>query len=446
MGRIVHIWSGLTVALLMLAGCGDDELILPGDRLDLRDRGESSTAAISVTGPGIAADGTLPLVLPPARVNADWTHPGGSAAHVIAHPALAATLEPFWSASIGDGNSRGHRITADPVVADGRVFTMDSRALVSAFTTSGQRIWARDLTPPSDRSDDASGGGIAVSGATVFVTNGFGVLTALDAASGAVRWEQRLNSLAAGAPAVADGRVYVATRNGAGWAIDAATGRIEWEVLGRAGDAGLVGGSGPSVAGPLVVFPFASGQLLGVGGNTGGQVWAASVAGRDQSRAFSAIGDITGAPVVDDTRIYAGSHAGRVAAVSRASGQVEWTADVGALNPLWLGGNALFFVTPDNALVRLDAATGQQVWSVELPFFEARRASRIKSTFVHYGPVLAGGRLVVASDDGMLRMFDPNTGAALSETELGRGAARNPVIAGGVLYLVMDNGQIRAFR
>ena len=132
--------------------------------------------------------------------------------------------------------------------------------------------------------------------------------------------------------------------------------------------------------------------------------------------------------------------------VSLASGEVEWTAQVGALNPIWLGGNSVFFVSPENVLTRLDAATGQQYWSVELPFFEESRANRLKSTFVHYGPVLAGGRLIVASDDGLLREFDPVSGSLLSETELGRGAARNPVVAGGVLYLVTDDGQIRAFR
>ena len=186
--------------------------------------------------------------------------------------------------------------------------------------------------------------------------------------------------------------------------------------------------------------------MVAAGINTGAPTWAASVAGRDATRAFSAITDLSGAPVVDTTRVYAGSHAGRVSAISLASGQVEWSARVGALNPIWLGGNSVFFVTPENVLTRLDAATGQQYWSVDLPLFEARRASRIKATFVHYGPVLAGGRLIVASDDGVLRQFDPVSGALLGETELGRGAARNPVVAGGVMYLVTDDGQIRAFR
>lgn len=438
--------SVVALALAILVGCSEQELILPGERLDVRDRADGAAIAVADLGPGVAEGPPPSLGLVAASVNASWTHPGGNAAHTIAHPALGRALEPLWSASIGEGNSRGHRITADPVVADGRIFTKDSRALVSAFSLRGERLWTRDLTPASDRSDDASGGGLAVSGGVLYATSGFGTLTAMDAATGAVRWTQVLNSAATGAPTVDGDRVFVATRNGIGWAIDASNGRILWEVLGREGPAGLVGGPAPSVAGPLVIFPFASGQMVAAGINTGAPTWAASVAGRDATRAFSAITDLSGAPVVDTTRVYAGSHAGRVSAISLASGQVEWSARVGALNPIWLGGNSVFFVTPENVLTRLDAATGQQYWSVDLPLFEARRASRIKATFVHYGPVLAGGRLIVASDDGVLRQFDPVSGALLGETELGRGAARNPVVAGGVMYLVTDDGQIRAFR
>ncbi|MBC7142188.1 MAG: PQQ-binding-like beta-propeller repeat protein, partial [Rhodobacteraceae bacterium] len=59
---------------------------------------------------------------------------------------------------------------------------------------------------------------------------------------------------------------------------------------------------------------------------------------------------------------------------------------------------------------------------------------------------LAGGRLVVASSDGLIRSFDPTSGALLSSVELPNGAASAPAIAGGVLYVVTKDGKLRAFR
>ena len=69
-----------------------------------------------------------------------------------------------------------------------------------------------------------------------------------------------------------------------------------------------------------------------------------------------------------------------------------------------------------------------RVWGVKLPFFTKERPKRQATVFAHYGPVLAGGRLYVASNDGLIRAFDPTNGALLHtgdkvRIDLGRGTA-----------------------
>lgn len=429
------------VAVLVLAACGEQEVILPGERLDPR---AGTAGALSEA--GNAVNRSVPLALPAVTLNADWSQRNGNPSHNIAHPALDSALQRAWSVDIGEGNGRKHRITADPVVAAGRVFTLDSRARVTAVSTAGTTLWTRDLTPPADRADDASGGGLAATAETVFVTTAFGELTALDAATGNPIWTQDFDAAASGAPAVSDGVVYVVTRNAIGWAVDARTGRILWQVLGAPGDSGLQGGPSPAVAGSLVVFPFSSGQMVAAVAGPGTQAWAASVAGQRQGRAFSRISDLSGDPVYDGDSIFAGSHSGRAAAFDAVTGQTRWQADHGAMSPVWVAGGSLFLISDENRLVRIGADTGETIWAMDLPFFTRERLSRRKATFAHYGPVLAGGRLLVPSDDGVLRQFDPVSGDLISAIELPAPAARNPVVAGGTLYLVTANGQLHAFR
>ena len=59
---------------------------------------------------------------------------------------------------------------------------------------------------------------------------------------------------------------------------------------------------------------------------------------------------------------------------------------------------------------------------------------------------MAGGRLVVASGDGVLRFFDPASGATVGQAAIPGGASSNPVVAGGTLYVVSQKGQLLAFR
>ena len=422
-------------AMLVLGACGNDEVLLTGERLDLR--GNETVETVNRN---------APLSLPAPAVNASWTHKNGNTAHFLAHPSLSRSLRQAWSAPIGEGNERKHRITADPVVANGRIYTMDSRSLVTAHTTSGGTVWSRDITPPSENKDDASSGGLAIAGDTLYVTSGFGFVTALDAISGTPRWTQELDAAATGAPTVEDGIVYLTTRDALGWAIDAGTGRILWQVFGSTSDSGIAGGPAPAIAGPLVVFPFSSGQMVSAVRASGQGAWNASVAGKRLGRAFSNYTDLSGDPVVAGNVVYAGNHSGAAAAFDATTGQLIWRASEGALSPLWVAGGSVFLVSDENQLVRLDSGTGETVWTRDLPFFTRERIRKRKGTFAHYGPVLAGGRLLVASDTGVLFEFNPVDGKLINTVPLPSGAARNPVVAGGTLYLVTESGTLHAFR
>jgi outer membrane protein assembly factor BamB len=128
------------------------------------------------------------------------------------------------------------------------------------------------------------------------------------------------------------------------------------------------------------------------------------------------------------------------------SGEEQWAAVEGALGPVLAVGGSAFIVNDEARLMRLDAATGEVIWSVDMPYFTKDRPKRRKAVYPHFGPVLAGGRLVVASGDGLLRLFDPVDGSLVGSADLPGGAAAQPALSGGVLYVLNTNGQLLAFR
>lgn len=440
-------FAGL-VLVALLSGCGEKELILPGERFDVRTPLESSVPIEGEPAPAqpVAANRSVPISLPAPVTNADWTHRGSNVRHLAPHVALSAQPVRVWSANIGEGNSRRFRISATPVVADGRIFTLDARAGVAATSTGGGTLWQISLVPASDRGGEGSGGGLAFGEGRLFVTTGFGELVALDPASGGVIWRQRFTAPVTGAPSVANGIVYVVARDNSAWAVDVADGRVRWQMPGIPSAAGMVGGSGPAVTDKLVLLPFPSGQLVGALRQGGVEVWKASVAGRRLGRAYGQVSEITADPVVAGAVTYVGNASGRSVAIETATGTRMWEASEGAVNSVAVGGGSIFLVNDEARLVRLDAATGEVIWQAEMPYFTEEKDKKRKAIYAHYGPVLAGGRLVVASSDGVLRLFSPTDGALVATAELPGGAAAAPVVAGRVLYVVGTEGQLHAFR
>ncbi|GAB4261413.1 MAG: PQQ-like beta-propeller repeat protein [Pararhodobacter sp.] len=430
-----------TAALLGLvglaaAGCNREQ-ILEGDRVDIR----------APWGGGEPEQNTArPISLPGQSVNESWTQRQGSSGARPRHPALADTPTLAWSVAIGEGDSRRVRLTTDPVVAGGRVFTLDARARVQATSSAGQVLWTRDLTPPRGQRASASGGALAVNGNRVFVASAYAFLAALDASTGEELWRVDFDAPLTGSPAVDGDKVYVTAIDSTMWGLDAATGRIEWTLQGTPSLETVARGSAPAIAGDLVVFPTQAGELTAVRRSNGGQTWSTVAAGRRTGSALGSISALTGDPVVDGNRIYAANQSGRVLALDAATGNTIWSVEEGAYGPVWPVGGSLFLVSDQNRLLRLDARDGSLIWARELPLFTTERVRRRLAIFPQHGPVLAGGRLWVASGSGELRGFDPVSGETVVELEVPGGAASGPVVADRTMYVLSRDGVLYAYR
>lgn len=435
----------LTLALaatLGLQACGDRDPILPGQRLD--PLAVTSPDGPAIEGPAPVTSTALNLAAPVA--NGEWTHRAGNAAHQPGHLAVGAGTTRVWTAPIGQGSDKRHRISADPVVGGGLVFTLDSRTRVTATTTGGATVWSSDIAPALEARDSVSDGGLAYEAGRVYATSGFGELVALDAASGRVLWRQRVDAPISGGPAVQNGVVYVLGRNDIGWAVRAADGRVLWQTSGTPATAGVMGVSVPAVRGDTVIFPFASGQLLAADRESGATLWTSQVGGMRVGRAIANIRDMTGDPVIAGNRVYGGTSSGRINALEMDSGIEVWSARDGANSPVVVAGGSVFAVNDQAELIRLDAASGGVIWRVQLPYYTDRRIRRQDRIHAHFGPVLAGGRLFVTSSDGVMRVFDPGSGALVGQTPIPGGAAAAPAVAGQTIYVVSRAGQLHAFR
>jgi len=447
----------LLLAAAALAGCAKKEEILQGQRFDIRtplsetfvsdvaqETAKGRKAKITEPPDNTPENRALPIRLP-RMVNLDrWTHRNGNPENAAPHLRLGRDLARLWSAPIGAGNDRKHRITAGPVIAEGLIFSLDSQARVTAISPIGATVWSRDLTPPSDRPGEATGGGLAYAGGVVYATTGFGEVIALKARDGSRLWTQKLNAPVDAPPLVYQGRVYVISRDNQAWAIRASDGRIQWQQQSTPADAGLLGGASPAAAGRMVILPFSSGEVVAALSANGLRAWSVAISGGRAGYARSDIGDISGDPVVTGSRVYVANQAGRMAAIDRRDGTRIWTANEGAYGPVLPVGNSVFLVSDDARLVRLSARDGSLIWSVPLP--QWRKARKRFDAYVHYGPILAGGRLIVASSDGKLRSFDPVSGKLLNEVDIPGGAASAPAIVDGVLYVLSTNGKLHAFK
>ncbi|MGE5547757.1 MAG: PQQ-binding-like beta-propeller repeat protein [Solirubrobacterales bacterium] len=409
---------------------------LPGKRISVLTRDKMLEPEVKGAGGEIR--------LPPPEANEDWPQAGGYANHAMHHMEVGDKLERVWRTGVGTGAGNRARLLAQPVVAGGKVFSMDSEAEVYAVDAkTGSTLWHVDLTP-KDEDGTASGGGLAYEDGVVFASTGLAQVVALAADSGKILWRQTLSGPMRGAPTVRAGRVFVVTVDNQTHALSAEDGSTLWTHQGISETASLLAGSSPAVDGNVVVVPYSSGELFALRVENGAVLWQDSLAMVRRTDGVASLMDIRGLPVVDRGRVYAIGHADMLVAIDLRSGRRLWEREIGGLQTPWVAGDYLYLVTNNNEVVALEGKTGRVVWITPLRVWKDEKAR--EGRVVWAGPVLASDRLIVGGSHGKLVSLSPYTGELLGQIDISDGVTLQPLIANRTMYLLTNDADLVAFR
>jgi len=443
MNRSTRQFALLMIASALVAGCNPfnkkiNKTPVVGERISVLS-GESD---ISID-PDTAS---VPFSIPPAAVNDDWAQSGGNPSKSMGHVALPASLGTAWNVSIGAGSDKKGRLISAPVVAGGRVYTIDTNGVVRAFDArNGGAVWSASFGKTGkDGKNSNYGGGVAVDYGKVYAANGLGFVAALDAATGAASWTVKPGGPLRGAPTVADGAVYVMSQDNQIYSLKAADGASNWSSAAALEIAGVFGSASPAVARGTIVAGFSSGELNAYRYENGRAVWQDALSRTSISTSVASLSDIDADPVIDGNQVFAVGKGGRMVALELNSGQRIWEQNVAGISTPWVAGDWVFVVTDEAKVVAMARATGKVRWINQLPRWENPKGK--KGLIYYSGPILAGDRLILAGSNGVLVNINPDNGSFQSQTNVGAGVSLPPVVAGSTLYILDDRGRLIAYR
>ena len=257
-----------------------------------------------------------------------------------------------------------------PAAGGGTVVVADGATLVALRGATGERLWSLDLA------SQVSAPPLRAAGWLIAPLDG-GQLLALESANGREVWRRSLGGPVRVQPSFGGSRLFVPIDDGRLAALEVTTGRVLWEQ--------------PLTGSPREVLPLDA-VFVGTTGNYLYRI--APNNGRIEWR-WRTGGDIVGAPIIDEERVY--------------------------------------FASLDNMLWALDRDSGVQRWREVLP----RRPRAV--------PALVGEHLLVSGVSEQLRSFKRDTGepgnAVAAPGELGAPPYVAPALAAAglrIVFLVAD--------
>jgi len=329
----------------------------------------------------------------------------GSRAHAPASSGRARRGWTYPTAASVDGS---------PAVAGGVVYVGDDNGVMYAIdATTGSLRWKVPTAGPASSIVSRP----AVVGGTVYIGSENNDVYALDASSGRVRWTRPTGGAVDSSPAVADGLVYVGNDNNEVLALDAATGTIRWQQ--STGDNVT---SSPAVSDGTVYVGCDDGFVYALDAATGDVRWHRQTGGQ-----------VNSSPAVAGGTVYVGSDNGKVYALNAATGAVEWTRPTaGKVDSSPAVASGTVYVGGGDAVYALDAATGAVEWT------------RPTGGTVTSSPAVSGGTVYVGSDDGMVYALNAATGTVRWRVQTGGEVNSSPAVSGGIVYVGTDNDAVYA--
>lgn len=440
MNNKVRVAAALAV-LAMASGCG----IFKGGGKKTPVLGERVPILVSEN--DIAADRSLAgveVLLPEAAANDGWRQPGGNAAKSMGHLALGASPSRAWSREIAKPNKR-ERLAAAPVVSDNRLLVVDTDGVVHALAAdTGAELWRAATAKDEGNQTARFGGGVSVEGERAYATNGLGDVVALNVTNGTEIWRKRPAGPLRGAPTLANGNVYVVTQDNQLFALSQETGDLAWNASASLETQGVFGVAAPASAQGTVIAGFSSGELNAYRYENGRSLWSDVLSRTSISTSVSSLSDIDAEPVIDQGRVYAVGQGGRMVAMDIGTGNRMWEQNIAGISTPWAAGEWLFVVTDDARLMCIARGSGKIRWISQLR--EYRNEKKSKGPIAWVGPVLAGGRLVLANSEGQVVFASPTDGSVQSTMDVKESVTLPLVVANNTLYILDDKGQLSAYR
>ena len=441
---MTSVMRNLILALPMaavLAACGNAPIVLSEEE-------KAARVTVNPFSENLVPDATLAastITLPAAQPSGDWTQSGMNASKAPGNLVAGEQFKVDWRAGAGEGSGELKRIVAAPVAKAGRIYTIDSNQVVTAFdTASGKRVWENKLKASNPKWDEYTvGGGLAIAGEKLIVASGFAYIAALNLSDGTEIWHRRVETPLSSSPAILGNRAFLTSTNNDFYAVNTDTGEVIWNDQALSESARVLSSPSPAVNQDILAVGYSSGELIAYLPANGRRLWTDTLTSTGRYTPLSAINDIAGKPTIQDGVVYVASHSGILTAIDARSGTRIWSKTFGSRQGPVIGGDLLYVVGTNSKVAAINKIDGKVAWVRELPEF---RDNNVENRIVWTGPLLASNRVVIASSEGDVIALSPQNGETLADIRLGQPVYIEPIAANGKIFVLTDQAQLVAIK
>lgn len=388
--------------------------------------------------------------LPVAVANSSWTQNSVNPQHIVGNLKADMSLKEVWAENFGEGINKRDILLAAPVVNQNRIFVMDSRGKVSAFSLkSGKRLWENILKAKIGgfKESKSRASGLAVDNDILFATTGFGGVYAMNAKTGQSKWRRILESPIRIAPTVTSNMLLVQTVDNNLYALDKNSGQELWKFGVAHEDTVIAGGASPAYDAEdnVVIAGFSNGEIVVLNATVGTPLWSSMLVDNKQVSSSTEINTIGACPIVENGAIYAISNSNSLAALDMRTGDKIWEKEIGSMQNMLLVGDYLYTISNRNILYAIEKDSGEIVWSLNIQE-HLRDNDNDNSLIYASSPLMINNNILLAFSNGKVLRIDAVKGSIIAKKDLGIDISNGLIAVDERVIAVSDDADVIVFK
>ena len=430
----------LCFVVLFATSCAQDKKLPVGERLSILDDFEQK----------LVVSNNKITNIPAPYVNSSWAQAGVNTHHIIGNLKAGFDLVEQWGENFGKGVNKRDILLPSPVVKNNKIFVMDSKGVVSAFSlVDGKHLWKNELSAKNNSFKDAKSkaSGLAVDENTLYATTGFGGVFAMNTETGQPKWRISLESPIRIAPAITDNKILVQTVDNSLYALDKNTGKEIWRFNVAHEDTVIAGGAVPAydAENNVVVAGFSNGEIVVLNATVGTPLWTSMLVSNDQVSSTTEINTIGSYPIVEEGTIYAISNSNTLVSLDMRTGDKLWEKEIGSMQNMLLVGDYLFIISNKNVLFAVEKYSGDIMWSVNAKEYLDEEDYNDAEIYAA-PPLMLNGQILLAFSNGKVLKFDASKGTLIAKTDLGTDISNGILAANEMVITVTDSADVIVFK
>lgn len=338
-------------------------------------------------------------------------------------------IERLWAKSAGSSFDE-YYIKVHPAVSENLVFAVGGSGELRAFNqSSGEKQWSLSI-------DDEITGAVAAGYGNVVIISSEGMVANYASKSGDELWQTQLELTSLAPALITDSLVVIQSVNDQVVALDRKTGKETWRFKETLPLVSLWGNSQPQIYQNWIIAALGNGRLVALNKTDGQLEWERKIGIAKGQGDIEQIVDVDGQFIISGDDLFIASYQENVVAMNLIDGSLGWYRPISSYNDLAVDESALYVIGETSKILALGRYDGQIFWQNDELY--GRKLTGIS---------ILDNYLLVVDYEGYMHLVDKYSGAIVGRKRIGKELMAGPFLVNQSLaYTINRDGILKAYQ